>query len=381
MSPLHVAELRAKFPVLDQMTHLASCSIAARSTDLDRAMGVMLDDLSGRAPWPAFERRVEEARRRFAALIGADPDQIALIPNVSIAAHQIASALCFRRRPEVLLSRAEFPGVAQALAGHRRRGARLHWIGTPGRLLTTADFTEAIGHRTALVSVPAVTYQSGQRLPVPDIAAVAHAAGARVFVDAYQSAGVEPIRVRNLGCDYLAAGTGKYLLGLPGVAFLYARHPDGLAPMLTGWRGRRDPHALQPEADDFPATARRWETGTPPIPAVYAAVAGLRLITGLDLRQVRQHVTGLVDLAARQLAGHGEQLRLSPDEHARGAHLAVVDPAPQRLTEWLAARRILIAPRGDVARIAFHAFNTRDDVAHVCALISQYRRATRRHRP
>ncbi|MDP9792558.1 selenocysteine lyase/cysteine desulfurase [Catenuloplanes nepalensis] len=288
------------------MTHLASCSIAARSADLDHAMHTMLDDLSGRTPWPAFERRVEEARRRLAALIGADADQIALVPNVSTTAHQAASALSFRRRREVVVARAEFPGVAQALAAHRRRGAWLYWIGAPGRLLTPLEFLDGIGHRTALVSIPAVTYQNGQRLPIAEITAAARTAG---------------------------------------------------------------------------ATARRWETGTPPIPAIYAAVAGLRIIDDLNVADVRRHVTSLVDLAARQLAVHGERLRLAADDRARSAHLAVVDPEPQRLADGLATRRILIAPRGDIARIAFHAFNTGDDVAHVCALIRQYRRAIRPRQP
>jgi selenocysteine lyase/cysteine desulfurase len=237
------------------------------------------------------------------------------------------------------------------------------------------SYRAVLDDRVALVSVPLVSYRSGVRLPVADVAAAAHAAGARVFVDAYQAAGVLPVDVTELDCDYLVAGSMKYLLGLPGVAFLYARSaPAGdHDPVLTGWFGRVDPFAFDPTLLDFPAAARRFETGTTAVPAIYAANAGLRLINGLDGAAVARHVTGLVALAADRLAAAGERLRLAPDPADQGAHVGLLDRDPPALADWLAGRGIVVSPRGPLVRIAFHYYNNASDVAAVCAAIEEFR--------
>jgi selenocysteine lyase/cysteine desulfurase len=183
------------------------------------------------------------------------------------------------------------------------------------------------------------------------------------------------VDVTELDCDYLVAGSMKYLLGLPGVAFLYARSaPAGdHDPVLTGWFGRVDPFAFDPTRLDFPAAARRFETGTTAVPAVYAANAGLRLINGLDGAAVARHVTGLVGLAAERLAVAGERLRLAPDPADQGAHVGLLDRDPPALADWLAARGIVVSPRGPLVRIAFHYYNNASDVAAVCAAIEEFR--------
>jgi selenocysteine lyase/cysteine desulfurase len=213
-------------------------------------------------------------------------------------------------------------------------------------------------------------------MPVAETVALAHAAGARVFVDAYQALGVEPVDVDELGCDFLVGGSAKYLLGLPGTAFLYVRAvaPTDLPPVLTGWFGRVDPFAFDPLRLDFPEHAGRFETGTPPVPALYAANAGMGLLRQLDLAAVRSHVRGLVGLTAEQLADQGETTRIVGDPDRHGAHVALVDRDAAALAAWLADRHVVISPRGDVARLAFHYYNNVDDVRSVCEEIARYRK-------
>lgn len=356
---------RAAFPMLRQTVHLASCSLGARSLALDAALGRMLEAMSvSGAPWQDFEDEVVMARQRFAGLVGAHPDEIALMPNASVGAYQVASTLDYRERPRIITSDVEFPSIAHVWLAQRPRGAEVVHAG---------DILAAIDERTALVSVPAVTYLDSTRMPVARVVRAAHAAGAKVFVDAYQAVGVEPVDVSALGCDYLVAGTLKYLLGLPGVAFLYVRTgaATGLPPVLTGWFGRVDPFAFDPRSLDHPEHARRFETGTPALPAVYAANAGLSLIAGLDLAAVRNHVAGLRERAAALLREQGETV-LEPAD--RGAHLALLDEHPTALAEHLAARRIAVSPRGAVVRVSFHYYSSLDDVHAVCDEIRQYRK-------
>jgi selenocysteine lyase/cysteine desulfurase len=356
---------RARFPMLARTTYLASCSLGARSTDLDDALARMLEAMRD-GGWEHFEHEVERSRERFAALTGTRPEQIAVLPNASIGAHQAASSLSFRRRPLLRCSDQEFPSLSHVWLGQRARGAEVRH---------TPDPAGAVDERTALVSLPLVTYRDGVRQPVAEAVAAAHAAGARVFVDAYQALGTEPVDVTALGCDFLVAGSGKYLLGLPGVAFLYVRAPaDAEAlPSLTGWFGRKDPFAFDPLRVDFPDTARRYETGTPSVPSCYAAGAGLGLVAGTDLDRVRAHIAELTALTTRTLRAQGEQVRAPHDPDARGAHVAVAEPDAHGLAHWLAARRIVTSPRGDVLRLSFHYYNNAEDVEAVCEAMRSYR--------
>ncbi|UBU17870.1 aminotransferase class V-fold PLP-dependent enzyme [Nonomuraea gerenzanensis] len=358
---------RALFPGQRRLRHLASCSLGARSTAVDEAMARMSADMAEHgAPWELFEQQVHEARVRFAALVGARPDQVAVMPNASVGAYQAASTMDWRDRPRLITTDREFPSVAHVWLAQRPNGAEVVYA------RDADDYATLIDERTRLVSAPLVGYQDAVRLPVAELARTAHDAGAELFVDAYQAVGVQPVDVAELGCDYLVAGTSKYLLGLPGLAFLYARHPDRTDrdPQLTGWFGRVNPFAFDPRTLDFPAAATRFQTGTPAFPVAYAANAGLRLIGALDLARVRAHIGGLTALAEASLIEQGERVRHVPPER-RGAHVGLLTGSPAGLTRRLAERGLVVSPRGDVVRISFHYYSDAEDVAALCAALHE----------
>lgn len=378
-APGHVtaAAFRRGFPMLERTVHLASCSLGARSDAVDEALERMQAAIAAHgAPWARFEEELENARQRFAALIGAGPDQIAILPNVSIGAYQVVSTLALKTRVDIVTTVEEFPSVAHVWLAQRPRGARVLFTGdqTTGRI-RTADYTAALSDTTALVSVPMSTYQFAERPPVAEIVAAGRSAGALTFVDAYQAVGVMAVDVAEIGCDYLVAGTMKYLAGLPGLAFLYAR--SGLTgdqdPQLTGWFGRVEPMAFDPLRLDFPDIARRFETGTPAVPAVYAASAALGLFRDVDMADVRRHIGVLTDLTARILAAQGERVRKAERPELQGAHLGLYDADPGALAGWLAGRGIAVSPRGPVVRLSFHYYNSADDVEALCEAIHEFR--------
>ncbi|NBE99602.1 aminotransferase class V-fold PLP-dependent enzyme [Nonomuraea sp. KC401] len=373
---LNATQFRAEFPSLTDSVHLASCSQGALSSRLAYALQEIGHTLRDRgAPWEAWMAEVGRARERFARLIGAEPGEVAVLSCASEAAFQAASSLDWSRRPGIVTTDLEFPSIAHAWLAQRGRGATVRVAADTGEYVPAEAYERVVDESVNLVSVPLHTYRNGARLPVEDVVRLAHAKGARVFVDAYQGAGVTPIDVERLGCDYLAAGSLKYLLGLPGIAFLYVR--GGIEhqrePELTGWFGRTDPFAFDPRLLDFPEDARRFETGTPPIPSAYAANAGFDLIERIDLAAVDEHVSALVEELAQRLAAAGERVA-SPAE-ARGPQVAIADDDPARLAARLAERRIWTAPRGDLLRLSLHYYNDRSDVDSAVEAISACRRA------
>lgn len=375
------ARFREHFPVLADTVFLGSCSQGALSTELDTALAEFRYTMRAQGvPWGEWMRQVELARTGFARLIGADPEEIAVVPNASVGAYQAASTRDWSARPMIVTTDMEFPSVAQVWGAQRARGARVHMVSEHDGLVDAGDYLAAVdatGERTGLVSVPLVSYRNGLRLPVGEIADRAHAVGARVFVDAYQAAGVLPVDVTDLGCDFLVAGALKYLLGLPGIAFLYVRSGvgDDVEAQLTGWFGRTDPFAFDPRVVDYPPRASRYETGTPSIPAAYGANAGLSLIEGLDPQRVEEHIRSLVDELSERLVEAGERLWSPADPARRGPMVALVDDEPERLAGWLADRRIVTSPRGTVLRLSLHYYNDESDLDAFCAALRQYRSA------
>jgi selenocysteine lyase/cysteine desulfurase len=101
-----------------------------------------------------------------------------------------------------------------------------------------------------------------------------------VLLDCFQSVGAVDIDVGALGVDFAAAGMLKYLLGTAGIGFLYVarRHIEALTPTVSGWFAQADIAAMDIFANTPSPTARRFETGTPPVPNCYAAEAGIGLI-------------------------------------------------------------------------------------------------------
>lgn len=360
---------RALFPSLETRVHLACCSHAPRSAPMKAAMELMLDDLERDQPWPLFETKLVELRGLLAELLGCVPRQLSLQPNASIAAFQVASSMDWRQRPRIVTCRAEFPSLAQVWKAQEQRGAELLLLDAP----VDADallqaYGQAIDERVGLVSVPALDFVGGTRLPVREIAALAHRQGARVFCDAYQLIGTEPVDAVGLDLDYLVGGTMKYLLGLPGQAFLYARQPVDVqrCSLLTGWQGRRDPFAFDPLALDHPIdSARRFETGTPAIAPAYAAVAGLGVLLDLGLQRIALRIAELKTLASVCLAALDMERLLVAPPAACGAHIALrLDDASRALAleQHLREHHIQVSPRREALRLAFHAYNEVEDI-------------------
>lgn len=366
------------FPSMEKGSYLAACSLAPLSTALDTQMASMLSAMGGNGlAWPHFEEEVSRVRTSLARLIGARTDQIALLPNATVGAYQVASTLQWNSRPGMVYSSEEFPSLAHVWLAQRARGARPASVrNTGGHADLAEQYARHIGPETRLVSIPHTCYRHGQTFPVKIVAAYAHAAGAKVFVDAYQSVGVQRIDVNELDCDFLVGGTMKYLLGLPGLAFLYVRDPLGndVDPTLTGWFGRKRPFDFDSETLDFPDGAARFETGTPAIPSIYAANAGMALIEELNLDTVQAHVASLIAYMASRAREQGETLVRIPQGGEHGAHLALRDHSAGKLAASLQSSGITASARGDSLRLALHYYSSAADIDACCDAVVRYRR-------
>ena len=236
-------------------------------------------------------------RSAIAGLVNADEDEIAVTTSVSAGVSSLVSGLRFGDgRDTIVVSDFEFPTIGQISHAQERRGVRVvHVPAEPDGTIPLERFEAVIDERTALVAVTHVCFRNGGRLDVEGVGRIAHEAGAPVLVDAYQTIGSLPIDVRALDCDFLAAGVLKYLLGSAGLGFLYCRRElvQGIEPTATGWFADRNIFEMDIHDYSPSATARRFEAGTPPVPATYAAIAGIELMQEIGIAETEAHVREL----------------------------------------------------------------------------------------
>lgn len=256
-----IASHRAGIPLLASMIPMNNCSQApqthATRAAIERYLESWRDD---GMDWDTWMEEVHLAKAAFASLINASVDEIAVFSSVSEATSAVASAVDFAaKRRRVVVSEAEFPTVAHVWLAQQRRGANVAWVPVRDGVIPTDDYATRIDDDTAIVSACHGYYLNGFKQDVGRIATVAHAHGALLYVDAYQTIGTVPIDVRALDVDFLVAGNLKFLLGIPGIAFLYVRRAliESLQPTVTGWFGRSNPFSFESRTLDWSSRDRK----------------------------------------------------------------------------------------------------------------------------
>lgn len=358
---------RSRFPILQHKIHLASCSHAPLSLDVQQALDRYQQSLilEGMA-WDAWVGEVQESRAEFARLIGAAPEDVAVLSCVSDAISAIAGCLPIYGRRHIVTTVDEFPTVGQGwLAAAHRGRAEVSFVRSPDGFYPPDLIEPHLRRETALLSVHLVSYYSSARQDVAALARLAHDHGALLLVDGYQALGTLAFDVARNDVDILVCGNLKYLLGLPGIAFLYVRPglSGDLQPAATGWFGRVNPFNFDPTHLDFAPGARRFDMGTPPIAAAYAARAGMRLVQEAGVPAIERHVQEISRQVIAEAHERGLSLASPLDVLRKGASTALRMGAQSAVLEHvLRERGIVVSARADVVRIAAHLFTIPQDV-------------------
>lgn len=358
---------RARIPVLAESIALANCSHAPRTDQACAAVESYLADW-GRTvmDWDAWMEQVGQAKAEFAALIHASVEEVAVMPSVTAAAAVVASALDHARpRNRVLVSEVEFPTVGHVWLARKRHGADVQWVPMRDGVVPPEGYAELLDDRSELVCACHAFYQNGFKQDVGAIARLAHEHGALIFVDAYQTVGLHPVDVRALDVDFLTSGAHKFLMGIPGIAFLYVRGEliDSLEPSFTGWFGREDIFAFDPKQLDWAPTARRFEMATPPVVNAYVARAGIGLIREIGCEAIQEWTDSLSQRLVDGGLARGLEIYGTTNVKRKTATTAFICQGSADVIETrLLERRIHAAARGRVIRLAPHYFNTVEDI-------------------
>jgi selenocysteine lyase/cysteine desulfurase len=361
--------IRHRFPIFERLVYINSCSQGALSDAVRESYEDYLRDWDEKgAPWEYWVERTEAARAAFARLVNAEPDEIAVTTSLSAGVSALASGLRYAKRSKIVTTDLEFPTVGQIWHAQESRGARVVHVPLDG-------FERAVDDDTAVVSITHVSYRTGEMIDVKQVVELAHERGALLLLDAYQSAGSVPLDVKELGVDFLSAGTVKYLLGSAGLAFFYCRRElfERTWPTATGWFADQD--VFQMDAWDYSPspTARRFQAGTPPIPSIYAGIAGIELMEEIGIEETREHVLGLNAHLMKGIDDLGGTVVTPRKRKRHGALICVKSRDVNELVAALGRWGIVTSERDGNLRISAHAYNSLEDVDLVLEALAQHR--------
>jgi kynureninase len=371
---------RDRFPILEHTTYLINHSLGAMPAAAEERMleyARAWRERGIRAWGEGWWELPLTVGDQIGRIIGAPPGSTVMHQNVAVAEAIVVS--CFRpvdpHRNRVVYEEGNFPSVRYLYQAQ----PDLEVIVVPN----DEAIVEAIDERTLLVPITHVLFKTAEIQDVEAIVRRAHEVGAHVVLDAYQSAGILPVDVAALNVDFAVGGSVKWLCGGPGNGWLYIR-PDlaeVLEPTFVGWQAHARPFGFEPELE-YAEGAARFLTGTPNVPALYAATAGYDLIEEIGVERIRANSVRQTTLLIDLLDEAGLEVRSPRDPARRGGTVTVRTPEFEAVHKELAERQILCDFRPDVGlRFGPHYYNSDDELRRTVAQIAEIleTRAYERH--
>src|SRR5438128_1914683 len=367
---MELTAYRDRFPILRDTTYLINHSLGAMPAAAEERMVEFARSWKERGirawaeGWWEMPLTVGDQVGR---IIGAPAGSTVMHQNVAVAEAIVVS--CFRpvdpHRDRVVYEEGNFPSVRY-----------LYQAQAELDVVVVADdeaIVEAIDERTLLVPITHVLFKTAEIQDVEAIVRRAHEAGAHVILDAYQSAGIVPLDVTALNVDLAVGGSVKWLCGGPGNGWLYVR-PDlaaVLEPTFTGWQAHARPFGFEPELE-YADGAARFLTGTPNVPALYAATAGYDLIEEIGVDRIRENSLRQTELLIRLADAAGFDVRSPRDPSRRGGTVTVHVPDFEAVHKELAERQVICDFRpGAGIRLGPHYFSTDEELEHAIATIGE----------
>ena len=360
---------RDRFPILRDCTYLINHSLAAmpaKAEDRLLEYARMWRERGIRAWGEGWWDMPITVGDQVGRIIGARPGSTVMHQNVTVAEEIVLS--CFRRpgaRNRVVYEDANFPSV------------RYLYQAQPDLEVVAVEddaaVVEAIDERTLLVPISHVLFRNAEIQDIEPIVRRAHEVGAHVVLDCYQSAGVVPFDVTTLEVDFAVGGSVKWLCGGPGAGWLYVR-PDlaeRLEPTFVGWQGHARPFAFEPELE-YASGASRFLTGTPNVPALYAATAGYDVIEEVGVQRIRERSLALTQLLIDLLDEAGFEIGSPRDPARRGGTVLVQTPDDAAVHRELGERGIICDFRpGAGIRLGPHFYNSEDELRHTVEQLTE----------
>jgi len=308
------------------------------------------------------------AKSYFAKLIGATPEEIALIESTSVGLNIVANALHYPAGSKIVTTDLEFPSVVYPWL-RRGLGVKVDYVKNVDWKILLADVEKAVDDKTVAVVVSHVEYVNGFRHDLKALSEIAHRHGAYLIVDAIQSAGAMQVNARRDDVDFLSTACYKWLLSPSGAGFLYVKKElvEEFEPPFVGWASVSEDVF---ETIDFwdiwnlklSETASRFEIGSSSVLSFIGAMESLKMLLGLGIENVEDRILRLTDHLIESVKDLGMTLQTAEEKQNRSGIVNFKTNRPQELAKRLREKRIIVSPRTHGLRVSPHFYNTEEEI-------------------
>jgi cysteine desulfurase/selenocysteine lyase len=365
-------EVRGDFPGLTGKTYLDAAATSLTPRPVREAAAAFYRELEegGDRHWEAWLERREAVRRKVARFIGAQPEEIAFVPNTSTGMNLIVDLLEWDG--PVLSDELEFPTVTLPWI---HRGVLVRFVAAVEGVLRLESFAEGEAPRSATIAISHVQFSNGCR---QDLDAFGRIKGRRrLVVCGSQSVGAFPVDVQRSGIDALPTAGHKWLGAGFGAGFCYISKAliHARPPRAVGWMSGDDPFGFDNRHLRILPSNARTEMGCPSFGPIFALGAAIDYISGIGIEHIAERVLALNMYLTSRL-GQESFAVLSPGgDHRSGATLVRL-PDPKRACAFLLERGVHVTEKREGVRISTHFYNSENDVEACVAALVAYRDGT-----
>jgi selenocysteine lyase/cysteine desulfurase len=367
-------DLRAEFPVTRRWAYFDHAAVAPLSGRAHATLGEWTADMAenGVVHEGSWLKRVEEARRRAATLVNADPLDIAFIKNTSEGIGFVAEGYPWQAGDNVVTAADEYPSNLYPWMNLAHRGVEVRPVASRDGRIHIDDLRAVIDGRTRIVTLSFVEFATGFRNDLEAIGSLCRERKVLFFVDAIQGLGVFPLDVRKTPVDFLSADGHKWLVGPEGAGLFWIRRElvDLLHPVGVGWNSVVGAWDFSKIDFHLKPHAGRWESGTLNTGGVAALGASIGLLLEIGVPAIRDRVRELTDSLCEQAQARGLRIFSSRREEEWSGIVSLEMPGDlAALVKRARSAGLVLSQRAGRLRLSPHFYNSRDDIDRLIAFL------------
>lgn len=372
--------MREQMPITERWAYFDHAAVAPLPRPTAGAINEWLSEAvdSGLTAWSRWSKTVEALRTRASRLIGASPPEIALVPNTTAGISLVADGFPWCSGDNIVTLSNEFPTNIYPWLNQASRGVEVRRVPVDHEV-HLEDVLAHIDGRTRIVSLSWVSYCTGWRLDIAELAGQVHQRGALLFVDAIQGLGVFPLNVRDFDIDFLAADGHKWMLGPEGAGLAFVRHEllDLLRPLGVGWNSVVQQHDFSTIELKLRDSAARYEGGTQNMCGLIGFDASLQFLQEYGLSDttspVGERVLSLTTMIHEKLRQIGADFFEAEQTDNRSGIVAFRLPGCDsvRVRQHCLQQNVVLGCRSGRLRASPHAYNNEEDIDKMVTSLGQ----------
>jgi len=364
-----IPEIRSLFPYLEtRAIYFNHAAVSPLSTPVVAAMQEHLAMRSTGAidDYNKILRTFATARTKTAELINAESDRIAFAENTSTGLNILAQGLQWKHGDEIILNSIEFPSNVYPFLNLKSQGVNIEFVKAHDGIVSAEDIIAAVTPKTRLISISFVQFLTGYRADMQMLGEYCRAHNIIFCVDAIQGLGPLQLDVKKCCIDYISCGTQKWLMGEPGLAFIYltSELQERLKPAYTGWLSVNNPWDLLNFDLSLKKDATALQTGTTNNIAIAAFAAALGVMGQIPAAEREQIVLDNSEyfIGKLQEAGY-KPILAGVDRKYLSGIVSFPHENAQQIFEKLTKANITCSLRQGIIRFSPHFYNTKQEIS------------------